>query len=214
MDLINFVEVANTGKFNYHLKILGDLIEKDAAGKYALTEKGKLAADFLQKFPEKKVPPTRLGMVDAALIGLAGFGLVAVNPFLLVGLLLDANNGTVPALALPLFPLGALLYGLLVPSVVMWFLSVRRAHSHELYDLFRPSLAALVPLLVFTILMIYTKTPIAAEIKAPLIEISGNATRQIGTMMSMFSNFLQGIFFSFLGVAIIEGARRIRRRQQ
>ena len=52
MDLMNLTESASTGKFNYHLKILGDLIAKDADGKYVLTEKGRLAAQFLQKFPE------------------------------------------------------------------------------------------------------------------------------------------------------------------
>lgn len=54
VDLMNIVKVVSTGKFNYHLKILGDLIEKDQNGKYGLTEKGKMAAQLLQKFPERK----------------------------------------------------------------------------------------------------------------------------------------------------------------
>jgi hypothetical protein len=29
VDLMNLVEATNTGKFNYHPKILGDLIEKN-----------------------------------------------------------------------------------------------------------------------------------------------------------------------------------------
>ena len=48
VDLMNIVKVVSTGKFNYHLKILGDLIEKDQNGKYGLTEKGKMAAQLLQ----------------------------------------------------------------------------------------------------------------------------------------------------------------------
>ena len=55
VDLMNLVEVDSTGKFNYHLKILGDLIEKGRNGKYGLTEKGRMIAQLLQKFPEKKV---------------------------------------------------------------------------------------------------------------------------------------------------------------
>jgi predicted transcriptional regulator len=55
VELLNITEASNTGKFNYHLKILGDLIEKDTSGKYSLTEKGHLSLEFLQKFPEK--PP-------------------------------------------------------------------------------------------------------------------------------------------------------------
>ncbi len=40
MNLMVAVAASNTGKFNYHLKILADLIEKDSDGKYLLTEKG------------------------------------------------------------------------------------------------------------------------------------------------------------------------------
>ncbi len=58
VDLMNSVEVTNTGKFNYHLKILADLIKKDEDGKYGLSEKGKLASQFLQKFdnPQNEEP--------------------------------------------------------------------------------------------------------------------------------------------------------------
>ena len=55
VDLMNLVGVDSTGKFNYHLKILDDLIEKGRNGKYGLTEKGRMIAQLLQKFPEKKV---------------------------------------------------------------------------------------------------------------------------------------------------------------
>ena len=96
----------------------------------------------------------------------------------------------------------------------MWFLSVRRAHSHEMYDLFRPSLVTLIPLIVFAVLMIYTKNPLAAEIKAPLIVLNEYSSRQIATFVSMYGNFLQGTVFSFLGVAIVEGVSRFRRRRQ
>jgi len=77
MNLIGF---SNTGKFNYHLKILGDLIEKDQNGRHILTEKGRMAAQFLQKFPEKKLQPTILSMADAAIIDFAGMALAAANP--------------------------------------------------------------------------------------------------------------------------------------
>ena len=41
-----------TGRLNYHLKALNDLIEKKENGLYSLTEKGKLAAHFLTEFPD------------------------------------------------------------------------------------------------------------------------------------------------------------------
>jgi predicted transcriptional regulator len=37
--LMNLTQVTNTGRFNYHLKALGDLIEKLDDGRYRLTER-------------------------------------------------------------------------------------------------------------------------------------------------------------------------------
>ena len=58
VDLMNRVDITNTGKFNYHLKVLGDLISKNQNGSYFLSEKGQLAIKLLQKYdgmPSKKV---------------------------------------------------------------------------------------------------------------------------------------------------------------
>jgi hypothetical protein len=150
VELLNITEAANTGKFNYHLKILGDLIQKDSDGKYGLTDKGQLALKFLQQFPEKKPEsPTSLHMVDAALIGLAGVFLIVANPVLWVGLWVTANKFVVPVFTLSLFALGSLFYGLFVPSFVMRLLTIRRSHSHEMYTLFR---APFVAFLLFSVL--------------------------------------------------------------
>ena len=62
VDLMNVVGIANTGKFNYHLKILGDLINKDENGKYVLSGKGQLAVQFLQKFAGKETESIPLPM--------------------------------------------------------------------------------------------------------------------------------------------------------
>jgi len=49
-ELLSQSGITNTGRLNYHLKILGDLITKDAeTGQYSLNERGKLALEFLQK---------------------------------------------------------------------------------------------------------------------------------------------------------------------
>jgi DNA-binding transcriptional ArsR family regulator len=50
VELLNLLEINNTGKLNYHLKILGDLIRKSESGKYQLTEKGELAVSVMRKF--------------------------------------------------------------------------------------------------------------------------------------------------------------------
>ena len=53
-DLMSTLSIANTGKLNYHLKVLNDLLMKTEDGRYALTEKGTLASRLLQEFEEKK----------------------------------------------------------------------------------------------------------------------------------------------------------------
>ena len=55
MELMNQVKVTNTGRFNYHLKVLGDLIEKMSDGRYKLTERGQIAVQLLERFPQKSV---------------------------------------------------------------------------------------------------------------------------------------------------------------
>ena len=51
VELQNLLQVAHTGKLNYHLKVLGDLVVKDAqSGRYSLGEKGKIAVQLLTKF--------------------------------------------------------------------------------------------------------------------------------------------------------------------
>ena len=44
-----------TGILNYHLKVLGELIQKNNDGKYVLSEKGKLASKLLVEFPDDQV---------------------------------------------------------------------------------------------------------------------------------------------------------------
>jgi hypothetical protein len=66
MELKNLVKVTNTGRFNYHLKALDDLIEKMEDGRYRLTDRGQLAVQLLEKFPEKSNEPWRSTVDDTA----------------------------------------------------------------------------------------------------------------------------------------------------
>ncbi len=52
MDELGFL---TTGLLNYNLKVLGELISKDAENHYVLTEKGMLAAKLLKDFPEGRL---------------------------------------------------------------------------------------------------------------------------------------------------------------
>ena len=51
-ELLDITKANSTGKLNYHLKILGDLLTKNSYGQYMLTEKGKLASKMLIEFPD------------------------------------------------------------------------------------------------------------------------------------------------------------------
>ncbi len=49
-ELLNILDTAHTGRLNYHLKMLGDLIVKDeVSSKYRLSQKGELASQLLTK---------------------------------------------------------------------------------------------------------------------------------------------------------------------
>ena len=51
VELQNLLQIAHTGKLNYHLRILGDLLVKDSqSGRYSLGEKGRIAVQLLSKF--------------------------------------------------------------------------------------------------------------------------------------------------------------------
>jgi DNA-binding transcriptional ArsR family regulator len=52
-DLMETLKIGSTGTLNYHLKVLGELLEKNEAGQYMLTEKGNVAVRFLTVFPEQ-----------------------------------------------------------------------------------------------------------------------------------------------------------------
>lgn len=52
VDLMKALGITNTGKMNYHLKVLGDLLSKKDDGQYVLSEKGVLASRLLVEFPK------------------------------------------------------------------------------------------------------------------------------------------------------------------
>jgi hypothetical protein len=82
--------ITNTGRLNYHLKILGDLVTKDQeTGKYSLSEKGKLALEFLQKlhatsmgkesgFHYLQIPSTPFGRGARTLQGILGLEILLI----------------------------------------------------------------------------------------------------------------------------------------
>jgi hypothetical protein len=190
MQLMNLLEITNTGRFNYHLKILADLIEKGEDGKYRLSERGQLAYQLLQKFPEKTAEAKPLGMGDVLLIGIVGFILLFAFPgmywitglFLLVGFL-------------------GLIFELLVPGAVMWWLTVRRTRRHDLYDLFKPPLVPLALIIACLILLLL--------LRVSFTPISANGSYAQPFMLG----FLALGFYPFIGVGVAEALHRVSKRR-
>ncbi len=90
VEILNALDIDHTGKLNYHLKLLGDLVAKNQVAQYVLTEKGELALQILSKF--ESVHPRK----DAGVFRLSGTG---------VGKLLIVL--VVPSFILSLIPLSA-----------------------------------------------------------------------------------------------------------
>ena len=212
VDLMSFVEVTNTGKFNYHLKILGDLIEKDQDGRYRLTEKGRMAAQLLKKFPEKRVQPKPLQIADAVIIGFVGIVLTVVNPgfwayWLIASLKLE--------LAVPYLVVVGLLnfaYTSVVPGAVMWFLAVRRTNSHDLYDLLKPPLTTFILSLVLLIAMFFLKINLIVTITSPPTQGPHGGTQYSMMQTSLQTLLFHGLILSFVGVLVAELVNKMRKR--
>jgi len=52
VDMMKALGITNTGKMNYHLKVLGNLLTKRDDGQYGLSDRGVLASRLLQEFSE------------------------------------------------------------------------------------------------------------------------------------------------------------------
>lgn len=150
VDLMNTLEITNTGRLNYHLKILGDLLEKDENGKYRLTEKGALASQLLRRFPAEKPVDRKLGAIgDIVLIGFIGFVFILINPSILEGFLgvLLVREAWLSILVS--------IYGLIVPGVMMWLIGVKRMKTHNFNHLIKPPFFSIILLVCLVILIAY-----------------------------------------------------------
>lgn len=225
MDLMLAVEATNTGKFNYHLRVLADLIQKDEASRYELTEKGKLAVQFLTAFKEKKEETSRLRMSDALLIGFVGFAVTISNPFFWSFVSAASMNiDSIPIVVI--LRVAISVFSLVVPGALMWWLAVRRAHSHDPYNLFKAPLVTLAILLPLFIIMLIFNADIMAQIEIQIGQtISsdpsplpgggyGSWTRSSSVLFPvslLFVVILSGLWCSFVGVGIAELVSRIKR---
>lgn len=219
IDLMNAVGVTNTGKFNYHLKILGDLLEKDSNGRYILTEKGRMVAQLLQNFPEKP-QQTVLSMADATVIGFVGAVLTAVNPVFWASVIIALSKLELERHFLLIIGFSSLTYALIVPGAVMWLLTVRRTNSHDMYDLMKPPLTTFTLLLVILAIMLFVKVDLVITINSPLIYgpsgqsngFSWSTAQGSYIQMSLQRMPFLGLILSFLGVIIAELTSKMRKK--
>jgi hypothetical protein len=196
VELMNILEITNTGKINYHLKILGNLIEKGEDGKYRLTERGQLASQMLQKFPEEIMEAKPLRMADALLIGVVGSLFLLAFPGTFAGLSILGLVGTF---------LSAFIYALFVPGAVMWWLTIRRAKTHDFYDLFKPPLVPLALMIAWAVLVLLQRVSFIIE-----LSYTTGPTTRTAIQFTMISFLILG-FFPFIGVIITESLHRVSR---
>jgi hypothetical protein len=79
-EMMSLLQITNTGRLNYHLRALGNLISKDDEGKYRLTERGRLAVSLLRNFPERapdQKRPSVLKITTAIVLILVGFLIIS-----------------------------------------------------------------------------------------------------------------------------------------
>jgi hypothetical protein len=225
VELMTAVDAANTGKFNYHLKVLVDLIQKDANGKYGLTDKGRLAVQFLQTFNEKKAESSRLRMTDAFLIGGAGFVLTLVNPGFWAFMLAAAWNVQSVAVYSALSALTTA-FMIVVPGPVMWLLSTRRSHSHIAYDLYKAPCIAVIMLVLLLVVMFVSNINIGTQVAIQVGEtvstgniqvpggptVSSSHTTYSMMVTSLSSVMVFGMVSAFVGVALAELVSQLKKK--
>lgn len=198
-DLMNRLEITNTGRLNYHLKMLNDLVAKIDQGAYMLTERGKAAAELLEKFPSQITANGALKAFDAFIIGLVGLLLTGI-PELLV-LSAASIGSSIPLTILPV-------YLLLVPSIVMWTLTTRRTNSHDVYNLLKGPIV-LVGASYLIILLALFVPPLLATAPPPITTTTTTTqTLFIVTLLTL----LMFPVIPLLGVLLIESVYRYKSR--
>jgi hypothetical protein len=133
VELQTLLGIAHTGKLNYHLKILGDLISKDEqSGLYSLSEKGRVAVALLGKFQtmaeSNGAVALKMKLKLALGLGVAGSMAALSLFFILIGI--PGSSGTI---------------------TLACSSSNSCSSSSQYATTFTPTLYALVPLLLATV---------------------------------------------------------------
>jgi DNA-binding transcriptional ArsR family regulator len=127
-EMMTILHITNTGKLNYHLKLLGALIAKDEEGKYYLTERGKLAASLIKTFPGKEQSSRyrTVRIVAVTVLALMGISLIFFGAVLSIS---TAHTLEHQALDLFLVVFGAIVIGIAIFLFVWKSRSLRERYG-------------------------------------------------------------------------------------
>jgi len=137
---MNEVGIKNTGKLNYHLKTLGNLVQKDEQVRYTLSEAGKHAVSLLKKFSQPLEPSKSVvSVVGGILLVIVGAFLVvlALSSFVALPTSVSSEMGSQAFTTLKLSPHATKL-GPVIPARSNAFVSWSANASVTVYLLARP----------------------------------------------------------------------------
>jgi hypothetical protein len=137
---MNEVGIKNTGKLNYHLKTLGNLVQKDEQVRYTLSEAGKHAVSLLKKFSQPLEPSKSVvSVVGGILLVIVGAFLVvlALSSFVALPTSVSSEMGSQAFTTLTLSPHATKL-GPVIPARSNAFVSWSANASVTVYLLARP----------------------------------------------------------------------------
>jgi hypothetical protein len=222
-ELMAETKVSNTGRFNYHLKILADFLEKGEDGKYRLTERGSHAAQLLTNGSTWNLNGNgKADLGSTVLIGIFGCALVLLNPIII-------ENFLGISLVVGLWPsISTALYGFLVPGAFMWLLCDRCFKNREFQNVIKAPLFSILLLVsvVVVFALIYELalliwgirigiSPLQKGVSAPQTIVQNGGTETVQQMA--YSSFpvlalpFAGIY-SLAGFLLAEALQGLRER--
>jgi hypothetical protein len=227
VELMTQSKVSNTGRFNYHLKILADFLEKGDDGEYRLTEKGYNVAQLLANGSTWNLGRNnKINLRSVVLIGTFGFALIFLNPAILedfIGVLLVV--GLWPSIL-------SAFYGFLVPGAIIWFLTDIRLKNHEFQNRIKVPLFSILLLVCFviTFALVYLLVllvwgvrigfpPLQTGVSAALTVIQKNGSEALTTTTQQMTYASLPIpmlpvagIYSLVGFLVAEATHRLRKR--
>ncbi len=200
VEILGLLEIEHTGKLNYHLKLLGDLVSKDDSGRYSLTEKGKLAIQVTSKFQRVSIQENP-ATLHVGKIGLGKLFLVLSIPLFILSFIPLSPDYRLASNLSVLFGVVTVMF--LVFGMVFIF---PRSQSNDHLSLLQAlGYGVLKAAIGATGLLWVGGLVLAGIVSFPL----GAAPGFLGVYRLVVGNSLLVTLFLFVGIIAIEGAYRL-----